>query len=50
MVIDSENNNKDEIKKAKSLIEKAEGHILGAVLNKTAKDKSSSYYYYGDDE
>ena len=51
LIIDVENNNKDELKKAKSLIEKAEGRLLGAVLNKTPVDKSSSYYYYyGEDE
>ncbi|BGE81392.1 tyrosine-protein kinase [Staphylococcus petrasii] len=50
LVIDAEHNNKNELKKAKSLIEKAEGRILGAVLNKTEQDKSSSYYYYGEDE
>ena len=48
-IIDSENNNKNEIKKAISLIEKANGQVVGVVLNKTSKDKSSSYYYYGDE-
>ena len=44
-------NNKYEVKKAKSLIEKADGKIIGAVLNKTPRDKSSSYYsYYGEEE
>nr|WP_272107518.1 polysaccharide biosynthesis tyrosine autokinase [Staphylococcus sp. NRL 22/194] len=50
LVIDSEKNNKDEVKKAKNLVLNADGHILGAVLNKTPKDKSSSYYYYYGDE
>lgn len=50
MVIDVQNNNKNEVKKAKELIEKVGGRVLGAVLNKTPKEKSSSYYYYGDDE
>lgn len=50
MVIDSERNNRNEIKKAKQLIEQAGGHIIGGVLNKTASENSSSYYYYyGDD-
>lgn len=49
LVIDAEKNNKTEVKKAKHLIHKADGHILGAVLNKTPKDKSSNYYYYGDE-
>lgn len=51
IVIDSEDNNKNEVKRAKSLIDKAGGKVIGAVLNKTSKDKSSSYYsYYGEDE
>ncbi|MCC3664664.1 polysaccharide biosynthesis tyrosine autokinase [Staphylococcus haemolyticus] len=51
MIIDTEKNNKNEIKKAKQLIEQADGHIIGAVLNKTANDKSSNYYnYYGDED
>ena len=51
IVIDSEDNNKNEVKRAKSLIDKAGGKVIGAVLNKTPKDKSSSYYsYYGEDE
>ncbi|RSZ28965.1 polysaccharide biosynthesis tyrosine autokinase [Staphylococcus haemolyticus] len=51
MIIDTEKNNKNEIKKAKKLIEQADGHIIGAVLNKTANDKSSNYYnYYGDED
>lgn len=51
IVIDSEDNNKNEVKRAKSLIDKASGKVIGAVLNKTSKDKSSSYYsYYGEDE
>ena len=50
MVIDVQNNNKNEVKKAKELIEKVGGRVLGAVLNETPKEKSSSYYYYGDDE
>lgn len=50
LVIDTEHNNKNEIKKAKRLIEQADGHLLGAILNKTPKEKSSTYYYYGDDE
>ncbi|MCH4381994.1 polysaccharide biosynthesis tyrosine autokinase [Staphylococcus haemolyticus] len=50
LVIDTEHNNKSEIKKAKRLIEQADGYLLGAILNKTSKEKSSTYYYYGDDE
>lgn len=51
MVVDVEKNNKNEVKKAKTLIEKAGGKLIGAVLNKTPKDKTSSYYsYYGEEE
>lgn len=50
LVIDTEHNNKSEIKKAKRLIEQADGYLLGAILNKTSKEKLSTYYYYGDDE
>ncbi|MDW3990625.1 polysaccharide biosynthesis tyrosine autokinase [Staphylococcus saprophyticus] len=50
LVIDVEKNNKNEVKKAKDLINKAGGKLLGAILNKTAIDKSSSYYYYYGDE
>ncbi|MFW3612489.1 polysaccharide biosynthesis tyrosine autokinase [Staphylococcus caprae] len=51
LVIDREKNNKNEIKKAKSLIDKAGGKVVGAILNKTPQDKASSYYtYYGDDD
>lgn len=50
LVIDVEKNNKNEVKKAKDLINKAGGKLLGAILNRTAIDKSSSYYYYYGDE
>ncbi|MBO1214466.1 polysaccharide biosynthesis tyrosine autokinase [Staphylococcus nepalensis] len=50
LVIDAEKNNKNEVKKAKDLINKAGGKLMGAILNKTAIDKSSSYYYYYGDE
>lgn len=50
MIIDAQKNNKNEVKKAKQLIEQADGHVVGAVLNKTAEEKSSNYYYYyGED-
>ncbi|MCD8909784.1 polysaccharide biosynthesis tyrosine autokinase [Staphylococcus gallinarum] len=48
LVIDTENSDKKEVKKAKELIEQSNGNIIGAILNKAAKDKSSNYYnYYG---
>lgn len=50
LVIDAEKNNKIEVKKAKDLLNKADGKLLGAVLNKMPMDKNSSYYYYyGED-
>ncbi|MEB7822010.1 tyrosine-protein kinase [Staphylococcus xylosus] len=50
LVIDTEKNNKAEVKKAKDLLNKAGGKLLGAVLNKMPIDKNSSYYhYYGED-
>jgi len=50
LVIDTEKNNKTEVKKAKDLLNKAGGKLLGAVLNKMPLDKNSSYYYYyGED-
>ncbi|MBO1206149.1 tyrosine-protein kinase [Staphylococcus nepalensis] len=50
LVIDAEKNNKIEVKKAKDLLNKADGNLLGAVLNKMPVDKNSSYYYYyGED-
>ncbi|UXU52580.1 MULTISPECIES: tyrosine-protein kinase [Staphylococcus] len=50
LVIDAEKNNKIEVKKARDLLNKADGNLLGAVLNKMPVDKNSSYYYYyGED-
>ncbi|RIL39689.1 tyrosine-protein kinase [Staphylococcus equorum] len=50
LVIDAEKNNRNEVKKAKDLITKSGGKLLGAILNKMPLDKtSSSYYYYGDE-
>lgn len=50
LVIDAEKNNKIEVKKAKDLLNKSDGKLLGAVLNKMPVDKNSSYYYYyGED-
>ena len=37
------------MKKAKELIEISGAKVIGVVLNKMPKDKSSNYYYYGDD-
>ncbi len=50
LVIDSEKNDKNEVKKAKILMEKAGSNILGVILNKAKVDKSSSYYHYYGDE
>ena len=50
LVIDVDENNKHEVKKAKDLLTKSGGKLLGAILNKMPIDKSSSYYYYYGDE
>lgn len=50
LVVDVEKNDKNEIKKAKKLIENTGNHVLGVVLNKTKPTKSSSYYYYYGEE
>lgn len=51
LVIDAEKNNRTEITKAKSLLDRVDSKILGVVLNRTPKDKSSSYYaYYGSED
>lgn len=50
LVVDAEKNNKNEVKKAKDLIEKVGGKLLGAILNKMPLDKTSSYYYYYGEE
>mgnify|MGYP002714198386 FL=1 len=48
LIIDAQKNNRSEVKKAKQLVEQANGHVIGAILNKTAQEKSSNYYYYGE--
>ncbi|WP_347132398.1 polysaccharide biosynthesis tyrosine autokinase [Staphylococcus hominis] len=48
LIIDAQKNNRSEVKKAKQLVEQADGHVIGAILNKTAQEKSSNYYYYGE--
>ncbi len=52
LVIDSEKNDKNEVKKAKALMEKAGSNILGADLpTRQRLIKSSSYYhYYGNEK
>lgn len=50
-IIDAQNNDRTSVKKGKDLIEKTGAKILGVVLNRTASDKSSSYYsYYGEEK
>lgn len=46
LIIDAQKNNRSEVKKAKQLVEQVDGHVIGAILNKTAQEKSSNYYYY----
>lgn len=40
--------NKDEVFKAKDLLEKVQANVLGAVLNRVDKSDDSYYYYYGE--
>ncbi|PTJ95606.1 polysaccharide biosynthesis tyrosine autokinase [Staphylococcus simulans] len=51
MVIDVKKNDRNAVKKAKELVEKAGAKVLGVILNETTPDKSSGYYaYYGEDK
>lgn len=50
LVIDSEKNDKNEVKKVKIFMEKVGSNILGVILNKVKVDKFFSYYYYYGDE
>lgn len=40
--------NKEEVFKAKDLLEKVQANVLGAVLNRVDKSDDSYYYYYGE--
>src|SRR5699024_8923987 len=44
LVIDASQNNRNEVIRARDLVEKAGAKILGDVINKTIKDKSTSIY------
>ena len=50
LVIDTEKNDRDEVKKAQDLLNAAGAKILGVILNKMKVTKSSSYYYYYGNE
>lgn len=39
---------KEEVVKAKDLLEKVQANVLGAVLNRVDKSDDSYYYYYGE--
>lgn len=39
---------KEEVTKAKDLLEKVQANVLGAVLNRVEKSDDSYYYYYGE--
>lgn len=39
---------KEEVHKAKDMLEKVKANVLGAVLNRVDKSDDSYYYYYGD--
>lgn len=51
LVIDVSENNRNEVIRAKELIEKSGAKILGVILNKAILDESTSsyYYYYGEE-
>lgn len=51
IVIDASQNNRNEVIRAKELIEKSGAKIFGVILNKAILDKSTSsyYYYYGEE-
>lgn len=51
LVTNVADNNRDTIKKAKELMEKADANIIGLVLNNKKMDnnKNSYYYYYGSE-
>jgi len=40
---------KEEVHKAKDLLDKVKANVLGAVLNRVDKSDDSYYYYYGED-
>lgn len=40
--------NKDEVLKAKDLLEKVQANVLGAILNRVDKADDNYYYYYGE--
>lgn len=40
--------NKDEVLKAKDLLEKVQANVLGAILNRVDKSDDNYYYYYGE--
>lgn len=40
--------NKEEVIKAKDLLEKVQANVLGAILNRVDKSDDSYYYYYGE--
>ena len=46
LVISSGTTDREEAKKAKSLIEASKGNLLGAILNNKKQDKGTHYYYY----
>ncbi|EKU49996.1 polysaccharide biosynthesis tyrosine autokinase [Staphylococcus massiliensis] len=50
-VIDAEMNNRDHVRKAMNLVKKANGKVIGAVLNnaKVSKAQNAGYSYYGED-
>ncbi|ARQ06535.1 non-specific protein-tyrosine kinase [Macrococcoides canis] len=46
MVINVENNNREQLVKAKDLLIKSDANLLGVVLNNIEKSSKENYYYY----
>lgn len=51
LVIDASQNNRNELIRAKELVEKSGARIIGVILNKATLDESTNsyYYYYGEE-
>lgn len=49
LIVESNATKKEELLKAKDLLDKANVNVLGVVLNKVKRDKNKELYYYGND-
>lgn len=50
LVVDAGHSRAEAINRAKTILQHAGGHILGAILNRIEQDSSYYYYYYSDNE